>query len=256
MKKLTKSLAIAGAIMCSSVGLVACGGESGLVDVKGTYTQSSVAETRAYTDTLDTTKVAEGGSYKVQMRFNLAAQGQKVNLKVDGHIDDAGNFDLSIITSAKNEKIVMNLNYETATTTLYSDVSIGAIKAKVYTPITKEGEQFSGLTIGDDFLSPADVKTLITALGDDANVSISETETTVKIKYIGDGNTAGTTYYVVLNKNEDTYSFAGARCEIALTTNDKEIGLATYDGYIDLALSNEPVKTLTDAEKAQYGTDK
>ena len=59
MKKITKSLAIAGALMCSSVALVACGGDNGLVDTKGNYTATTASETTAYVNALDDVKVAE-----------------------------------------------------------------------------------------------------------------------------------------------------------------------------------------------------
>ena len=247
MKKITKSLAIAGALMCSSVALVACGGDNGLVDTKGNYTATTASETTAYVNALDDVKVAEKGSYKFKMRFEATDREETASIKVDGHIDADGNFDMSISINGGGQSVSSQTYYEAANKMLYSATKTQGVDVKVATKITHDGDQLDGLPIGNDFLSAADVKAMITELKD-ANVSISETNTTVKIKYVATEGSEESTIYLVLNKNGDTDSFAGARCEL---TSDQGVQGA-FNGYVDVVLSKEGVKTLTDDQKAQY----
>ncbi len=247
MKKITKSLAIAGALMCSSVGLVACGGgDNGLVDINGTYTPTQASATSAYVNTLDDVKVAENGSYKIRMRLDATTGEESGSIKVDGHIDADGNFDMSISINGGGQSVSLQSYYEAANTMLYSATKTKGVDVKVATKITTEGGQLQDLPIGNDFLNASDIKAMIAELKD-ANVSISETDTTVKIKYEGTEVDGKSTVYLVLNKDGDTYSFAGARCEVSSSAAE-----GAFNGYVDVVLSNESVKTLTDAQKAQY----
>lgn len=273
MKKITKSLALTGALMCASVGLVACGGDDNLVNIKATYSAPTEAqETRVNScvNSLDTVTLEENQSYKVKLSLNVTqTEGEyksKIGIKVNGHIDEDGNFDFDAKISGKSaitkkyEEIKMALFYEPQTF-YYSitgniDENPGVDVVKFYITIEENESPLAGLStflpITDEELTPSGVKNLLQEGSKAFGLEYAETESYVKIKYTqefeeGFKNDIYVVFNIVNGEDGETLEFAGVHYEFNMAY---VYGIVT--GYAEFAPSKEAVKKLTDDEKKEY----
>ena len=266
MKKTFKTLALAGALVLSSVGLVACGGDDkALVDVQGNYVAASETKVNVdeYFAKLD--NEPKGQNYKISMKMSMessdAGTTSSVTMKGVGHVSEVDGFDISFDASVKmegegvsiNQKAEGKIYYDIAESRVYASTNESGETVKFYTDV-KDGAGVGdavNLPLDEGYFTVNGVKDAITALGLDAEVSVCETEDNVKIKYTGENGT----FYIVFDTQGE---FVGARCEftVAMSTGDGDstisVAIPTMSVVTEVVRTNEKVAKLSDAEKAQY----
>lgn len=257
MKKITKTLALTGALLCASVGLVACGGGNSAVDIKGNYEASSAEATSAYLNELDEVTLTETQSYKIKMSFDMdmsyAGETMKTSSKLNGNIGAKGDFYFNVSASAKmagkTQKSSEILAYDVADSTIYMKDAEG--KYKITVSSMEDAFNYAGVSEFDDLLSVQGIKDAIELYGESLDISLAETDSYAKIKYETTGDYAGYTYYVIFNKTGEegeTLELAGVRVEFDITESE----YSSMKGYVEITTSTEAVKKLSDAEKAKY----
>lgn len=250
MKKITKTLAITGALMCASVGLVGCAKDDTLVNTSGTYVQTTAGATSTYVDNLDSVQLETNGSYKFKMNFeieNVAGEGKVI---VDGHMGTDGNFDLNMTMKMNKESVTAGLVYDIKDEKIYVNAKYGRHEVKTYVVATVDSalEEATMLPITPKYITPEGIKQVVnTELAESLGIELAETEEYVKLKYSGTGEMVDNYFYIVFNKNGDQLDFAGVKCEINAVSSE-----GGYTGYLEFVPSSESVKTLTPEEKAEY----
>ena len=260
MKKTFKTLALAGALVCSSVGLVACGGDDkALVDVQGNYVAASETKVNAdeYLAKLD--NEPEGQNYKISMRMDMDMSNAdlgmtgKMTMKGVGHVSEVDGFDLSFSASASmkaqgvsaNQKYDIKAYYDLAENRVYTSTNENGQVEKFYYDVADSDSAgaVAELPFDEGYITVNGIKNAITELGLDTIVSVCETEENVKIKYEGENGT----FYIVFDAEG---GFVGARCEFSVDMTKLSGGIAKI--VTEVVRSDEKVVKLTDAEKAQY----
>lgn len=250
MKKFTKTLALTGALLCTSVGLVACGSGGALVDTSGTYTPSSVSATSTYLDQLDEVTPTANGSYKIKMKMDATVGDAKGWVSIDGHFGEGGDYDITMKITEAGESMSMSVIYDVTDKAVYTDTSMKGVSIKTKTPIATEGDEFDDL---DDYFqvsgmsSPAKLKESIEKTLEKFNVEVAETDSYLKVKYVGTGDAEGGTFYIVFDKVDDGLVFSGAKVTYNISSDE-----GTTNASFEIVSSTESVKTLTESQKAEY----
>ena len=262
MKKITKSLALAGALICSSVGLVACGGgEQPLVNVQGNYVAASETSvnTETYVNSLDNLDTVEASVYKFRLKFQGSGESEGVklnaNLNITGHIAPTTNdmdYAMSLNVKASMRgfgysiNTTQNMYYSSGDTNIYMDINgkgLGEYNGNYYIPVKIGTDAEMDLPCGDDYVSGVGIHELIDnlALAEQDGVTVSQDNTGTKIKYLG---ADGQIFYIVFDSEDN---FVGMRAEFSME----------YEGFkgntiMEVIPTTEKVRKLTDAQKAKY----
>lgn len=264
MKKFTKTLALTGALMLSSLGLVACGGgNNDLVDIKGNYsavTEDKQARVNSCVASLDSVTLEENQSYEININLNVTTTAGDKTAKgkstVKGNIGTNGDFYLDMVVSQADEKMAGAMYFEVGEPSMLY-VADDEAKLKIECTTLEDADDYmQGMGEYVDQLNPKAIKDAIDA-NKELTISYAETDSYLKIKYEQtiaedvDGSEGSYTYYIVFDKIEDEYSFAGARMEMDFTVTTGGLTIKT-NGYFEFKPSTKAVKTLTDAEKEEY----
>lgn len=263
MKKFTKTLALTGALMLSSLGLVACGGgNNNIVDTSGNYqtpTTEQQATANSCVESLESVTLEENQSYEININLDMTMtyQGktEKGKTKATGNVGANGDFYLDMNASSAGEKVKATMYFEVGEPSVFY-MSNGEEKVKISSDILDSlGDAYEMDSMYDmadyvDQLNPQALKELISK-NDQLTISYAETDSYLKIKYEQTGEDGTYTYYIVFNKVEDEYSFAGARMEMESTTTYEGVTIKMA-GYYEFKLSTEKVKTLSETEKSEY----